>query len=272
MTDYPFPGMNPYLEQSSLWPNVHLGLINAIQVDLTPKVVPNYYVTAEERTYVAAIEPDTFAGRADVAVVRPQATSSPPHMAAPMAATTALLPSEQALAYPVLVETPVTEEIREHYLEIRQAANHEVVTVIEVLSPANKRTEIGRSQYRKKREEILSSLTNLVEIDLLRSGRPFDVAPYYENYHYRILVSRGWQRPRGDLYPFNVTQPIPTFPVPLLRGDEEPLLDLGQLLEVIYRQARYDLRIDYAENPVPGFEQNDAQWLDATLREAGARV
>ncbi|MCB0104448.1 MAG: DUF4058 family protein [Caldilineaceae bacterium] len=78
MTDYPFPGMNPYLEQSSLWPNVHLGLINAIQVDLTPKIVPRYYVTAEERTYVAAIEPDTFAGRADVAVLHPQSTATPP--------------------------------------------------------------------------------------------------------------------------------------------------------------------------------------------------
>lgn len=271
MTEYPFPGMNPYLEAVQLWPNLHLGLINAIQIDLTPKVVPHYYVTAEERTYIAAIDPDTFAGRADVAVLSSQRSAKEPDWSTvtPLATTREL--NEPVLDYPLIVETPVTEEISEHYLEIRQTNTDEVVTVIEVLSPANKRTGIGRSQYLKKREQILSSLTNLVEIDLLRNGKPFDVSPQYENYHYRILVSRGWQRPRGELYPFQVTHPIPPFPVPLRRGAPEPSLHLGQLLEVIYKQARYDLRINYGQDPVPGFGEKDQQWLAATLREAGLR-
>ena len=271
MSNYPFPGMNPYFEHSSLWPNIHLGLINAIQVDLTPKVVPTYYVTAEERTYIAAIDPDTLTGRVDVAVLKPQRAtgSSGVSLAEPVAASSGAF--EQLLTYPVIVETPMTEEIREYYLEIRQTSTDEVVTVIEVLSPANKRTGIGRSQYKKKREQVLSSLTNLIEIDLLRSGKPFDVSPQYEAYQYRILVSRGWQRPRGELYPFNVTHPIPEFPVPLQRGEAEPILNLGHLLESIYTQSRYDLRINYAENPVPEFDQKDQQWLDATLRETGHR-
>lgn len=271
MSDYPFSGMNPYLEHPSLWPNVHLGLINAIQVDLTPKVVPHYYVTAEERTYVAALDPDTLAGRADMAILNPQPSSG--LSALPEGIVTASPAAlEQVLTYPVAVETPVTEEVREHYLEIRQTTTHEVVTVIEVLSPANKRTDIGRSQYKKKREKILNSLTNLIEIDLLRSGRSFDVSPQYDNYHYRILVSRGWQRPRGDLYPFNVTHSIPEFPVPLQHGDTEPMLHLGHLLETIYAQARYDLRIDYLEDPIPRFAEQDRQWLDATLHDAGLRI
>ena len=47
----------------------------------------------------------------------------------------------------------------------------EVVTVLETLSPANKRPGgDGRREYLKKREEVLQSPSHLVEIDLLRGG------------------------------------------------------------------------------------------------------
>jgi hypothetical protein len=32
----PFPGMDPYLEHSTLWPGVHNGLIAALQLSLAP--------------------------------------------------------------------------------------------------------------------------------------------------------------------------------------------------------------------------------------------
>jgi len=59
----------------------------------------------------------------------------------------------------------------ENYLVIRHLGSGEVVTVIELLSPSNKCTgSEGRKAYLAKREEILSSRTNLVELDLLRGG------------------------------------------------------------------------------------------------------
>lgn len=262
MTDYPFPGMNPYLENASLedahlWPNVHLALISNIQTALTPLVVPNYYVAAEERTYISAIEPDSLVGRADAAILSAKTAARP---------TPAHQSSVGVLEYPLPVETPVTEEITERYLEIRQSSDHAVVTVIEVLSPANKRTGAGRDQYKRKREQVLTSLTNLIEIDLLRGGAPFDVSPQYADFHYRILVSRGWQRPRGDLYPFNVDHPIPPIHVPLRKDEEEPTLALGDLLQTIYTQSRYDLRIDYAKTPRPAFDDpTTIAWLETLL-------
>ena len=47
----PFPGMNPYLEQPGLWPQVQNRLIVAIADEITPQVAPKYRVSIEERIY-----------------------------------------------------------------------------------------------------------------------------------------------------------------------------------------------------------------------------
>jgi hypothetical protein len=71
---------------------------------------------------------------------------------------------------------PDPQERRETYLVIREVPSMEIVTVIETLSPANKRASSdGREQYLAKREEILQSRTNLVELDLLRGGKRLPV-------------------------------------------------------------------------------------------------
>jgi hypothetical protein len=44
----PFPGMNPYLEQSELWHQVHNRLIVAIADNLTPRIVPKYRVSIDD--------------------------------------------------------------------------------------------------------------------------------------------------------------------------------------------------------------------------------
>src|SRR5271157_3233847 len=60
---------------------------------------------------------------------------------------------------------------RQRYLEIRDRRNRELVAVVELLSPVNKRPGPYRAQYLTKRSEILASPAHLVEIDLLRDGR-----------------------------------------------------------------------------------------------------
>jgi hypothetical protein len=255
----PFPGMNPYCEDRELWPDVHLELIRAIRAVLAPQVAPHYYVAVEQRTYVTALDPDSFLGRADVAVLGPPRTALP--------ANGGMIVTGD----PVAVLTPPVEEMRERYLEIRRTGTDQVITVIELLSPTNKRPGRGRDEYEAKRIELLSTRTSLVEIDLLRGGEPFAVQPLPVS-DYRILVSRGWRRPRGDLYPFNLADAIPPIPIPLQRGEDEPALALGALLAEIYGAARYDLRIDYAaEPPAPPLAPEVAAWLDEHLRQAGLR-
>lgn len=257
----PFPGMDPYLERPALWPDVHLELIHAIRATLVPQVAPRYYVAVEERTYVVALEPRTFVGRPDVSVIDRSRLS---------AVAPGSVPAAAVLERPVTVELPLLDQIRERYLEIRDMATHEVVTVIEILSPTNKQPGEHRRQYERKRRQVLDSLTSLVEIDLLRAWEPMPMAPIPPS-HYRILVSRGWERPKAQLYPFNLNEPIPEIPIPLRPGEPEPTLELGKLLSQVYEQARYDLRIDYTVEPEPPLDPAVSAWSHGLLRQANLR-
>lgn len=64
----PFPGMDPYLEHPARWPNVHNSLISAMRDALIQVLRPRYWVSLEERTYIAAQAPGAFLGRPDMTI------------------------------------------------------------------------------------------------------------------------------------------------------------------------------------------------------------
>jgi Protein of unknown function (DUF4058) len=103
----------------------------------------------------------------------------------------------EKLTEPMLVEIPLAEEVQERYLEIREVATGRVVTMIELLSPKNKRSGDGRDAYSQKRQRIMLSQTHLVEIDLLRSGETLPMVGATPS-DYRILVSRSDRRPQAQ--------------------------------------------------------------------------
>jgi Protein of unknown function (DUF4058) len=210
----PFPGMNPYLEHPDVWPQVHHLLISSLLETLVPQLLPKYIVTIDKRIYQASeSEEDLLVGLPDITVQRSETQTE---------STT----STVAVATPIEVRVPMLVEFREGYLEVREIKNKEVVTVIEVLSPANKRSGQGRKMYEEKRQQVLGSRTHLVEIDLLRGWKPLPVFDSNIAGKYRILVSRGERRPKADLYLFNLADAIPVFPLPLRRPDVEPIVDL----------------------------------------------
>ena len=157
------------------------------------------------------------------------------------------------------------------YLEVREVATKEVVTVIEVLSPSNKRPGKGRETYEEKRREVLGSPPHLVEIDLLRGGEPMPVSGKNIQGSYRILVSRSALRPRADLYIFNLQDLIPAFPLPLRGEEKEPIIDLHSCLDQIYDRAGLAFAIDYNREPLPPLAPTNAEWIDALLREKQLR-
>ena len=256
----PFPGMDPYLERPSLWPDVHASLIIALRDALSPVVGPKHYVAVEERVYLVETEERRLVGQPDVVIVgeREPAGSAG-------ATATATMPTARIVEVPM----PKPEPARLTYLEVREPPGDEVVTTIEILSHVNKRPGSGRRPYEEKRLEVLSSFTNLVEIDLLRAYPPMEVRPIDggEASDYRVLVSRADQRPRAVLFAFSVREPIPAFPLPLRPGEPEPPVDLRSLLDGIYERAAYHRRINYRKPPDPRLPDGDAEWASAILRE-----
>lgn len=173
-------------------------------------------------------------------------------------------PTSSSGVQPIVAERPQLEEVHHRHLEIRDTDTHAVITTLEILSPANKVGREGRRQYEAKRLKVLGSMTNLVEIDLLRTGEPLPM--YVSQYSdYRMIVSRYRQRPCADVYLFNMHQPIPDIPIPLQPGEAEPVLSLNRLLHDLYDQGSYDLMIDYHQAPVPPLSEPDQVWATGIL-------
>jgi Protein of unknown function (DUF4058) len=259
----PFPGMNPYLEHPALWPEVHSRLIVALADALNPQILPKYRAAIDQRIYSIDGSDALLVGIPDVTVERRAGTAS--------TARGSTLGQPAIATVPLQVTVPMPIEIREQYLEIREVASQTVVTAVELLSPSNKRTRQGRAAYEEKRLRILGSRTHLVEIDLLRSGEPMAVLDSQGEFDYRILVSRGDQRPRAELYGFAVTDAIPAFSLPLKVPDDEPVVDLNVLIHQLYERGGYDVVIDYSLAPSPALGPELAAWLDNLCKERGLR-
>ncbi len=248
--------MDPYLEQRGLWEQVHTRLIVAIADALVPQVRPKYRADIELRTYTEVgflRSRDDFVGMPDVVVTEKTLRDD--------AATYSADPNI------LIADLPEVYEARERYLEIRYVESNDVVAVIELLSPTNKRPGQGRKEYLSKRAQVLGSRTHLVEIDLIRIGERMPMTirgGKLRDYH--ILVSRARQRPRAEVYTFGLRQPAPSFPLPLLNGDPEPVVPLNQLLHDLYDRAGYDLAIDYRRPLDPPLSPEDAAWVESLFQ------
>ena len=250
----PFPGMNPYLELPSLWHEFHNRLIVAISDALTSHLQPKYYIAVETRTYLNDDNPELLVGIPDAIVLT---TSKTP----------AVQPTATAMqTRPKQIRLPMPVEVKERYLEVREVGTHQVITVIEVLSPKNKRKGEGRTVYEKKRQRVLGSSSHLVEIDLLREYTPMPMIGVEETSDYRIMVSRATTRPMADLYEFQLREPIPSFSLPLKPDDPELAVNLQVILLGVYDRGSYQFRIDYHQPvPPPKLSEANQQWVDELL-------
>lgn len=239
-----FAGMNPYLENPELWSEVHFGLISVLARTLNAVITPKYRAAVEKRVYSDSL----LIGIPDVSVFQRGTEAAQPQG---LTAT---------LSEPLVVTVPVVEETQERFLEIREVGAGTVVTVVEVLSPKNKRAGEGQVKYDAKRQVVLNSTANLVEIDLLRTGEPKPMAGGVAS-DYRILVSRANHRPAAELYPFNLREPLPRFLLPLNPSDREPVVDLQSVLAQVYQEAALNLAIDYTQPPVPSISDQDFAWI-----------
>jgi hypothetical protein len=85
-----------------------------------------------------------------------------------------------------------------------------------------------------------------------------------EGCDYYALVSRAWQRPEMGLWPVGLRDPLPVVPIPLRRGEPEPMVDLKSVLDRTYDEAGYARRI-YRTPPEPPLAPADAEWAKSLV-------
>ena len=255
-----FPGMNPYLEARRLWPEIHNKLISEIHFFLCETLPPQYTATMEERVTIEETQGDEL--RSGYAVPDLNITGGGQRTAGAGA---------RPDAGAVTVTLPELRPVHEWFIEIRTENRLPSVTILEILSHSNKRAGQGRRNYLAKRMRILQSPTHLVEIDLLRANNPMPAEGHNDRAAYRILVSPSGMRPQATMLLFGVQSAIPSFTVPLLRGDAGPALALGEIFSDLYVRGYYDRSVNYANDPEGPLSDHDRAWLDRTLRAKGLR-
>jgi hypothetical protein len=252
----PFPGMDPYLE-GDLWTTLHVQLAVEIARQLTPRLLPRYLAFPNQRQVTDALE--------DVAIA---AAEFYPDVGVVKAGKRALKGSGAVLADAPFTRTTVMPTSVPHsWVEIRDKAQRKLVTMIEILSPTNKRGQ-GRKEYLKKRAKILRSSAHLLEIDLLRKGKRLPMAEPLPEGAYFVFLTRANKRPQTDTWPIALDEPLPTVRVPLLEPDPDVPLDLQQAFAAIYDLSRYDLAIDYSKPPDVPIPKEAAGWAKKRIKAA----
>jgi hypothetical protein len=252
--NYPFPGMDPYLEHPVLWEGVHTRLIVAIANQLQPKLDPRYIASIEERVFIEGPQrrvPDVWIQR-----VRDTEGMVP------------LVESDSDTA--VILEVDDLE-IHESRVEILDSYNElMLVALIEVVSPTNKTAGPGCVSYKAKQAETLARECHLIEIDLLRHGRHVLCIPEWriktlKPFHSLCCVNRWPFRNRFELYPCKLRQRLPRLKIPLAEEDPDTTLDLQAAFEQVYVDGRYWRRIRYDQKCKPRLSSRDQTWADEQI-------
>ena len=126
----PFLGMDIYLETPALWSDFHARFITYWRDALIDCLPSNYEARIDEKVHLVEVSPPRSKRlEPDVAVSqrRPPQTPSP-------------APAGVATLEPVPLSLVIEEEAQERHIEILHRPDHTLVAVLELLSPANKRS------------------------------------------------------------------------------------------------------------------------------------
>ena len=254
----PFPGMDPYLEDPAFWPDFHRTFINYLREALLATLPREYDARIDEQLrLVNYSDPAVRTIYPDVSIVRhPPLGQRLPRPQMP--------PHGVATLEPVTIPIPARAEVRDVWIEIHRLPDHSVVTVIELLSPANKRGD-GFWEHTAKRQTILDRRVSLVEIDLLIGGRQLDFGPEMPRSDYGTYVTRP-DRDFMDVYAWGLRDPLPAISIPLQTPDPDVKVDLSAVVHQAYERGQFERRLQYQSPPPAALNDEDAAWVRDTLQ------
>ena len=260
----PFPGMNPYLERR--WGDVHASLSTYARDALQDQLPDRLRARLQERVFIESTD--------DILPYPTRGFSPDVHVYEVPAMQTERQTAGANVAVesgPIIIHLPEVE-ITETYLEIIDiGSGGTVVTTIEFLSRSNKRPGPGRRDYLRKRSETMKAGANIVEINLLREGRPVSLAapnllPTAIRTPYHACVHRSARSDQLEYYPAPLRARLPNIRIPLRPSDKDAVLDLQSLLNKAYRRGRYD-DIDYSQPLEPPLSEIDSAWATDVIRK-----
>jgi hypothetical protein len=167
-----------------------------------------------------------------------------------------------------------TPDHHENYLEIRGGdGDGRLVTLVDLVSPANKQTTAGRQAYLEQRRQARESLANVVEIDLVLRGQPtLDYSrENLPDWDYAVTVTRAPPSERHEIYCSTLQKRLPRFRLPLAADDRDTALDLQTAFSRCYQEGNFGGRIDYGRDPSVPLDEEARRWLDTLLTQQGLR-
>jgi hypothetical protein len=258
-TKNPFPGMNPFFEQQ--WRDAHTMLIAYFRDALQEQLPGDLSARAEEEVVTVGVGERPTSYRPDVQVREPWTLKEPG------AAGLAAQPPTRSATEPILVF--VEPEVA-RWLEIRDQTGR-LITVLELLSPTNKREAADREDYLRKRRRFTSGGANMVEIDLVRQGawvfpHPVRSVLRQAGACYGACVVRAARPGEWAVYPILLRERLPMLRVPLRPADADAVLDLQPLIDQCHERGRYHL-LNYRLALEPPLSPEDDAWANELLRQ-----
>jgi hypothetical protein len=169
----------------------------------------------------------------------------------------------------------IREQYAEEFIEIRNRTDGKLVTLLEVVSPANKSTPAGRQAYLDARQLAVSQKAGIVEIDLVMQGKPTlnysrDGLPEYD---YAVTVTRTNAPDRYEIYTATLQKRLPKFKLPLAADDRDALLDLQAAFARAYDLGTFANQINYKGPPHPDVPLTTEYklWADELLKQMKLR-
>jgi Protein of unknown function (DUF4058)/Protein of unknown function (DUF2934) len=165
-------------------------------------------------------------------------------------------------------QAPFAAEAHEEYIEIRQRTDGQLITLLDVVSMANKLTATGRKAYLDTRAQGRAANANLVEIDLVLQGKPMleysrDGLPDWD---YAVTVTRSTQPERYEIYTATLQKRLPRFRLSLAADDRDTVLDLQAAFARTYEQGTFVPQLDYRREPPMGVKEKNRRWMGELLK------
>jgi hypothetical protein len=253
----PYPGMNPFIEANGRWKDFHMTFLTTCREQLITRLPAHYRARLNERVQLIDQGDHSFASyRPDVSVVRTTRASDE------SGGVATLIDLEPVICRNMEVET---ESVG--YIEIHTASNDQLVTVIEVMSPTNKK-EPGRAEYRSKMEQLRRSGVHAVEIDLLLGGERLNMRELLPIGDFYTFVTRKEFYPRCEVYAWSIRRKLPRIPIPLNQPDKDVVMDLAAAFETTFQRGGYGEDLDY-NVPLPeSLDAADREWAASFVKSA----